>query len=626
MMATDWLDQAQTTINRVRITGYGEEPQALAMRTERLLATTTLGAGILPPSAILVVRHLRDPLAGQWRLPRVIESQPVRSWQQAVANALEAAARSAARPIDGAVAAAAAAVVFSDPAEVLACLASDWLEGSLASRWWWQSLLGTPLKQGGTAALLTAWLKAAHAIPAALDLLAHRRAAQAFVQALSDDAALALARAVAATFGLAGIPAALAPSEVNRQHAASARLAGPPSPWQAWAPEADGPELGKPQALLLGLGLGLQRAPASVRRAAFGREVASWMATPSPLPVASTNLHSAALGADAAEGTVVPVDRRELAGHPAVPPAGVATRPTAAYSRRPGGQPAAEPEPSSAVRGSEGFRGVPVAPDPGGALSAAPHAGQQEDAGTGSLNGPELVSDLPQSGDENIQESEASADTGQQATGGDVLRPGRSHPPAGPDSLQAGSDLVAPVTVPVAEPFEVVVTGYGGVFYLIPLALYLGLYGDFTAPLQPGIELSLYDFVALVADGLCVDRAALRGDPVWPLLARLAGRSEEDPPGMDFEPPDGTSLDHWLTALLATVRKRLHRALGTPDADRSGLARLLLAQPARVTVTPTRLDIAFALDQHPIEIRLSGLDRDPGWVPAAGRIVAFHYE
>jgi hypothetical protein len=25
-------------------------------------------------------------------------------------------------------------------------------------------------------------------------------------------------------------------------------------------------------------------------------------------------------------------------------------------------------------------------------------------------------------------------------------------------------------------------------------------------------------------------------------------------------------------------------------------------------------------------VRLAGLDRDPGWVPAAGRRVAFHYE
>ena len=33
----------------------------------------------------------------------------------------------------------------------------------------------------------------------------------------------------------------------------------------------------------------------------------------------------------------------------------------------------------------------------------------------------------------------------------------------------------------------------------------------------------------------------------------------------------------------------------------------------------------FGLRELPIEVRLSGLDRDPGWVPAAGRFVAFHF-
>ena len=78
--------------------------------------------------------------------------------------------------------------------------------------------------------------------------------------------------------------------------------------------------------------------------------------------------------------------------------------------------------------------------------------------------------------------------------------------------------------------------------------------------------------------------------------------------------------------MLATVRERLHRAFGTSDEDPSELCRLLLTQSARVLVTATRLDVFFALDEHPVPIRLSGLDRDPGWVPAAGRIVAFYYE
>ena len=51
-----------------------------------------------------------------------------------------------------------------------------------------------------------------------------------------------------------------------------------------------------------------------------------------------------------------------------------------------------------------------------------------------------------------------------------------------------------------------------------------------------------------------------------------------------------------------------------------------VAQPGRIEMTPTRVDAYFALTGHPIEIRMTGLDRNPGWVPAAGRIFAFHYE
>jgi hypothetical protein len=46
----------------------------------------------------------------------------------------------------------------------------------------------------------------------------------------------------------------------------------------------------------------------------------------------------------------------------------------------------------------------------------------------------------------------------------------------------------------------------------------------------------------------------------------------------------------------------------------------------RVTTTPAHLDVHFSLAAHPIDIRMAGLDRDPGWIPAAGRHVAFHFD
>ena len=48
--------------------------------------------------------------------------------------------RQAARPALGAVPAGAEAVIFEDAAELLACLAGEWCEGSASTHWWWRSL------------------------------------------------------------------------------------------------------------------------------------------------------------------------------------------------------------------------------------------------------------------------------------------------------------------------------------------------------------------------------------------------------------------------------------------------------------------------------------------------------
>jgi hypothetical protein len=38
------------------------------------------------------------------------------------------------------------------------------------------------------------------------------------------------------------------------------------------------------------------------------------------------------------------------------------------------------------------------------------------------------------------------------------------------------------------------------------------------------------------------------------------------------------------------------------------------------------VDLFFRLDQIDVRARLAGLDRDPGWVPALGRVITFHYQ
>ena len=77
-------------------------------------------------------------------------------------------------------------------------------------------------------------------------------------------------------------------------------------------------------------------------------------------------------------------------------------------------------------------------------------------------------------------------------------------------------------------------------------------------------------------------------------------------------------IERWSACLALYLNVRLEHVTG------SGLA--LLAQPARVETRDLDLQAVFSLDRHPIELRLAGLDRNPGWQPAEARSIAFAFE
>lgn len=51
----------------------------------------------------------------------------------------------------------------------------------------------------------------------------------------------------------------------------------------------------------------------------------------------------------------------------------------------------------------------------------------------------------------------------------------------------------------------------------------------------------------------------------------------------------------------------------------------VLGVPARIDHGPSHLDAHYPLERIDLEIRLAGLDQDPGWLPWLGRVVSFHY-
>jgi hypothetical protein len=198
--------------------------------------------------------------------------------------------------------------------------------------------------------------------------------------------------------------------------------------------------------------------------------------------------------------------------------------------------------------------------------------------------------------------------------------------PSSPDieaAADAGRKEAVPRLSPMApeaEPSGLVVdSDAAGVVYLVNLALHLGLYADFTRPLSPGLALPLGDFVALVAERVCGD--PIRDDPIWNLLGALAGRAADEPPGADFDP--GEPIERWVGRL---IRDLASAAAPRLDLDAGAALEFLCRRPGWLALSATRLDVYFPLADHPLEIRIAGLDRNPGWVPAAGRIIDFHYD
>ena len=223
-------------------------------------------------------------------------------------------------------------------------------------------------------------------------------------------------------------------------------------------------------------------------------------------------------------------------------------------------------------------------------------------------------------------------------------------------------------------------TAFGGVFFLVNALLALELYPDFARPAEKGLGPSpfwLLDRLALWLFGEAYRRDPLHrwlasfgepGDlpPAWEVDLRwLAGL----PPGVHGVRRSSTRTILWdargfalvdAPASSPRVRRnwlRHYRRSGPLEprlppqprrpmprdpgrrwiaclgeflcwrlalaGEHIGAASLRLA--ARVAWDEERVEIGFDLATLPIELRLAGLDRDPGWLPAEGRSLSFRF-
>jgi hypothetical protein len=638
-----------TLVGRLRIRSRSSDPQAEQQRVARLLRSASLHPTGLPQSATLVVRRLVDPLPSRLRAGPS-DVVPDTAWQRAVAATLENLVISAARPAYGAVPAEINAVLFYDRTEVLAALALDWMSGALALQWWWRELLHG---RDVVTALLDEWIQSPQYVPGALDLLAQRTRAVQFVQRLPHQAASQILEAVVTAFGIPRFVSERSQLEDSLQKgndlpplpalgkAAQLRRPIPPGSLLLWVPEAFMPGLSAVQSILLIQALMLRRAPGVARTAAFQKELSQWQES------AGTTQASA----DQSTSEVQPASRSIQK-----------QKPPLFEGKKKSTIEQATIDPISLPAPLQGQRSEQV----------------EAEVESGATSIVDVSKDHGKSSQGLASDAQSMPVTGEVAVAAHQTQPRTVH---GQEVLLMQEPVSQPAVLLEDSPLKKVLgpsisveTEYGGVFFLLPLALYLYIYGDFTSPAKPGLELSIWDFLALIS--LELTNGEIEKDPLWGELASLAGRTTSQQPGRGFDPPDewrippdwlepfsevydarptlangrlitmhpagftvldvaGTAngscdleaigkpadrLQRWVGWMASYFRARLLRALGHDDA-----VSLLCGRPARVVLTLTHVDVTFSLDHHPIEIRMSGLDRDPGWIPAAGRYVSFHF-
>lgn len=213
-----------------------------------------------------------------------------------------------------------------------------------------------------------------------------------------------------------------------------------------------------------------------------------------------------------------------------------------------------------------------------------------------------------------------------------------------PATALTQSPAPVPDTVEGPAPLHTdgVATRVGGVLYLLHVLEWLAFpwgWSDEAAAVLGG-----WGSLEAVGRVLAADAD---DDPLWSVLADLAGRPDDvvlghglAPPEVAPDPPedvqprlDQYGIDAHPTPLPVAVEMSegaaywAGRVGALADAllAASGCGRSVLDAPGMVVAGRTHVDLYLGLDAVNLAARVAGLDRDPGWMPAFGRIVQFHF-
>lgn len=124
------------------------------------------------------------------------------------------------------------------------------------------------------------------------------------------------------------------------------------------------------------------------------------------------------------------------------------------------------------------------------------------------------------------------------------------------------------------------------------------------------------------AEALFHTAARLTGDSTDPVVAVFAGLHPED--AADAVDPPTADETEVLERLADTLADAVAVHLRS-DLDSAVALQRVIRRRARLLVVDGWCDAEFGLEDIDVDIRLAGLDRDPGFVALTGTVVRFHY-
>lgn len=593
------MDQA-ARVQRLRVHAPPGSIEPVRRRVSHWLAAQTPTRLGLPPEAIVLLKSLR----ADWSA--LNPDDP--------ADLLGRRMRAAARPALGAPLGAGCELVwFANEAELLSCLARDGLRGTLAQRWWWRTWLGPRLSEAGNEAVLRAWSASARAIPAAMSQLEASGEALAWLRHVGAADRLRLLDAL-----MREHPIAASACDWLRHAVGHTPSSGGRPPWdgaQIEGTDSSSPSGSAPPSPRTRNRSGPEPALTSADGCAVLRDLCTLLHTRPHQGLDAQGLLAAlqTRGNATRRADTGDADRHEAFEAPG--PTGHGSPTTAASEDEPAWHP-----------GSASAHDRP------------PHASPRDRIAHPRLrllHADEVEGGVPARG----RTSDTPPGLGPHAAAGDTGLAPLADGPSGPARVRSNAPQ------PAHAPAEWARAGggnassaHGGVFFLLNVALSWGLYGDFTRPRHSLLKASPWQFLHAAGIGLLGRRFA--ADPLasWlraqtpfvrPQPASVLGSAPHDllPPAearwLRAAPPSPSPRANELSCWLPLLRQRLALAVNQVEAE---ALTTCLSLPARIERRGERVDVRFSLHQLPLAVRLAGLDRDPGWVPASGCDIRFHFE